>query len=672
MKQAGAALTLALLVAGCSRTDAAPAPASSAPPAPSTESAAATARPRTPLEATVDALYGVHAFEDVRISPSAGRVAWVENFDAPGGGGPTSIVRVLDRKVVPPAPSTITAGRSARRERDPAWAPDGRSLAFVSDADGKDEAQIYVADVEDARSSPRQLTRLSGDLRSVRFSPDGKTIAVLYTEGAAHPGPLEAVEPVTGEAESRVPVSRLELVDVATGEARPVSRADLHVHEYDWSADGARFAVVGSAAPGDRHWWTSKLYVLDAATGSDRVVYTPPTQIAEPRLSPDGKSIAFIGGLMSDEGYTGGDVFVVAADGGGPARNLTPGMRASARSLAWPRGTKLLFDAMVDGGTAVQAVDLSGKIEVLAPGPSEAIEHPAFSGDGAVSAVVRSSFSHPPELWAGEVGKWQQLTHANDAQQPAWGEGTSVHWKSDGRDVQGWLVAPARPDPGKRAPMTVLVHGGPAGAFIPEFYPLFVLASQGSYLLLPNPRGSYGFGESFTAANVKDFGHGDMRDVMAGVDAVEKTAPIDDAHLRLFGWSYGGYMTMWMVTQTTRFRAAVAGAGIADWRSYWGENEISDWLVPYFGATVYDDPEVYARSSPIEFIKRVRTPTLVMVGERDGECPLPQSQEFWRALQAEGVETKLVVYPGEGHRFRRPEHRRDRILRILKWFESHS
>jgi dipeptidyl aminopeptidase/acylaminoacyl peptidase len=220
--------------------------------------------------------------------------------------------------------------------------------------------------------------------------------------------------------------------------------------------------------------------------------------------------------------------------------------------------------------------------------------------------------------------------------------------------------------------MIVLVHGGPSGAFTPSFGASWLLASEGAYLFLPNPRGSYGQGEAFAAANVKDFGHGDVRDILSGIDEVERTTPVDDQRLMLFGWSYGGYMTMWMVTQTTRFRAAVAGAGIANWQSYWGQNEISDWLLPYFGATVYDDPKVYARSSPIEFIKRVKTPTLLLVGERDGECPLPQSLEFWRGLEAQGVETKLVVYPGEGHALRRPEHRRDRLVRTLKWFESHS
>jgi dipeptidyl aminopeptidase/acylaminoacyl peptidase len=237
--------------------------------------------------------------------------------------------------------------------------------------------------------------------------------------------------------------------------------------------------------------------------------------------------------------------------------------------------------------------------------------------------------------------------------------------------VQGWLLAPAHVDPAKRSPLVVLVHGGPAAAFTPTLDAFELLAEHGYYVLMPNPRGSFGQGEAFTAANVKDFGHGDMRDIMAGVDQVLRSAPVDPARLMLFGWSYGGYMTMWMVTQTGRFRAAVAGAGIVDWRSYWGQNAIADWMLPYFGATVYDDPKVYARSSPIEFIKQARTPTLVLVGEHDGECPAPQSQEFWRALQAQGVETRLVVYPGEGHRLRRPQNRRDRIVRILDWFDRH-
>jgi len=194
------------------------------------------------------------------------------------------------------------------------------------------------------------------------------------------------------------------------------------------------------------------------------------------------------------------------------------------------------------------------------------------------------------------------------------------------------------------------------------------LSSRGYYVFLPNPRGSYGQGEDFARANVKDFGHGDLRDTMAGIDTVAKKYPIDPSRLGVSGWSYGGFMTMWTVTQTNRFRAAVASAGIANWQSYYGQNLIDQWMIPFFGASVYDDPAVYEKSSPIRFIKNVKTPTLVIAGERDAECPASQSYEFWHALKTLGVPTQLIVYPGEGHLFLKPEHQTDRLEQTVAWF----
>jgi dipeptidyl aminopeptidase/acylaminoacyl peptidase len=200
--------------------------------------------------------------------------------------------------------------------------------------------------------------------------------------------------------------------------------------------------------------------------------------------------------------------------------------------------------------------------------------------------------------------------------------------------------------------------------------PLQLFSEQGYFVFMPNPRGSYGQGENFTRANAHDFGHGDLDDILAGVDAVVKIYPVDDKRIGVGGWSYGGYMTMWTVTQTHRFRAAFAGAGIANWQSYYGQNGIDQWMIPYFGASVYDDPAVYAKSSPINFIKNVQTPTLVIVGDRDAECPPPQSYEFWHALKALGVKTEFVLYPGEGHGFHDPQHIRDRFDRVLRWFNE--
>jgi dipeptidyl aminopeptidase/acylaminoacyl peptidase len=238
------------------------------------------------------------------------------------------------------------------------------------------------------------------------------------------------------------------------------------------------------------------------------------------------------------------------------------------------------------------------------------------------------------------------------------------------------LVEPPTVASGRRYPLVVEVHGGPAYAH----YPLFparpdsfdaMLASEGYFVFKPNPRGSYGQGEAFTLANVKDFGYGDLRDIERGIDAVERAAPIDPTRVGIEGWSYGGYMTMWALTQTERFKAAVAGAGLSDWLSYYGTNNIDTWMLPYFGASVYDDPKVYERSSPITFIKRVRAPTLLVGGDRDAEVPITQSYEYWKALRRRGVKTELVIYPDEGHDFFKRADQADVATRLVIWFNAY-
>ena len=287
-------------------------------------------------------------------------------------------------------------------------------------------------------------------------------------------------------------------------------------------------------------------------------------------------------------------------------------------------------------------------------------------------AVVRQNFTRPPELAVGKPGDWVPVTHANQGWVlPA--TARSVTWTSDGLSVQGWLLMPAQKT-GGRLPMITEVHGGPAAVTQPVFFGANLERSvleHGYALFLPNPRGSYGQGEAFTQANVKDFGHGDLRDILAGIDAVEKIAPVDDARLGMYGHSYGGFMTMWTVTKTQRFRAAVAGAGVANWQSYYGQNGIDQWMIPYFGASVYDDPAVYARSAPITYIKNVKTPTLTYVGALDVECPAAQTLEFDHALKALAVPSSMVIYGGEGHAIRDPANLADREKRILDWFDRY-
>ena len=257
---------------------------------------------------------------------------------------------------------------------------------------------------------------------------------------------------------------------------------------------------------------------------------------------------------------------------------------------------------------------------------------------------------------------------------PLWGEAKSLHWTNDGFRIQGWLLYPSGFDASRKYPMVVAVHGGPASSLKPAWprpgYNPALLSQQGYFVLMPNPRGSYGQGEKFAMANVRDFGGGDLRDILAGVQEAIRTAPVDPERVGITGWSYGGFMTMFAVTQTDRFRAAVAGAGISNWKSYYGENAIDTWMIPYFGASVYDDPAVYAKMSAIDFIKKAKTPTLIVVGDRDGECPAPQSYEFWRGLKAVGVKTEMVVYANEGHGFHDPAHQKDVLVRMIRWFNE--
>jgi dipeptidyl aminopeptidase/acylaminoacyl peptidase len=384
---------------------------------------------------------------------------------------------------------------------------------------------------------------------------------------------------------------------------------------------------------------------------------------------------------MSDFGSVGGDVYVVPLAGGAP-RDVTPGIKASFTSLAPWRGTRLLATLLRGPRTEVAALDpASGELATrwgALASTAAADGRASFSADGATMAASVEDFTHAPEIWSGPAGAAFAAVTRENAALPPQASVQSVTWKSEGLDVQGWLLGPLAPAPGKH-PMIVEIHGGPSAATTPRYvppydsggFPIAAWLHKGYFVFNPNPRGSYGQGEAFTRANVRDFGGGDLRDILAGVDRVEAIAPVDDARLGVVGHSYGGYMTMWTVTHSHRFAAAISGAGIADWVSYYGENGIDKWMIPFFGASAYDDPAIYEKLSPIFAIKTATTPTLIYVGERDVECPAPQSFEFWHGLEEVGDPTQFVVYAGQGHAIRDPADLADLRMREIGWFDQY-
>lgn len=619
----------------------------------------------------------LHRYQSVQISPNGESVASVEG-DSPAGGGPPTVRSLVIRQVRGGTPVVVAlpcGNAPLCWPESPTWSPDGKQLGFTLRSPGTHARSVYTVGANGAGLT--KLLDFGGTIQDLRFMPDGR-LAMLATQNAVKEvGATQAGAPIAGDLDAPPPEQRIAVLD--HGSLRFVSPPDLYVYEYDWRTDGKGF--VGTAAPGngDNNWWTAKLYAFPEGGAEARVIYSPRDnrqQLAAPRVSRDGATVAFIAGIMSDFGSTGGDVYSLALDGGA-AINLTPDMRASATALAWRCDDHLQAEFLA--GDKTQFADLGA---ALKPQPARILwsGEESFSGaaggismacPAGVTADAHESFTQPPEIEIGTPGHRRDLTSVN-AGMSFPGRVQSVWWKSDGFDVQGWLLLPRKA--GGKIPMITSVHGGPAAAVTPGFSgPGFAAAllERGYALFRPNPRGSYGQGERFTQANVRDFGHGDLRDILAGIDAAAQVAPIDPARLGLTGGSYGGFMTMWAVTQTDRFKAAVAIAGISDWLSYYGENGIDAWMIPYFGKSAYDDPSVYAQSSAINYMHNVKTPTFAYVGERDIECPAPQTQEFWHAMKAMNVPTSIMIYPGEGHGLRDPEHLADAMERTLNWFDKY-
>ncbi len=583
----------------------------------------------------------------------------------------------------------VTAASSADiscNETEPQWSPDANEIAFLSDAQTPNQLQLFIANAATGALITKQpLTNFKGYVSHLKWSPNGKYLSVLYVEQASRvPSPMAAENRATGIIDSAVNrnVQCIAIIDRENGEMKKITPAQLYIFEYDWSPDSKSFAYTAALPPGDDNWYIAKLYTQKIFTNDTILMYQPTKQIALPRWSPDGKYIAFIEGLMSDEGGTGGEIFMIDAEKNNKAKNLTPGRNSTPAWFTWQPGNNILFTEFVGGSTAISILNTANNATKTVWKEDESIraadEETSLSvinNKKIMLAFIRTSWNKLPEIWYGNFEDQIQLTHINDSIKKPLLRTENITWTNENKHIQGWLLFPQNYDSTKHYPMLVCVHGGPAWIATPTWaapdFNTTVYAQLGYFIFFPNARGSYGQGEAFTLANRRDWGFGDLRDIISGVDTIVNKYSVNNDRIGILGWSYGGAMTMFSITQTNRFKAAVAGAGACDWQSYYGQNAIDKWMMSYFNASPYDDPAAYAKVSAITYIKNAKTPTLVLVGERDGEAPPPQSFQFWHALKELHVPTQLIVYADEGHEFEKFENMIDVSVRAIEWFNTY-
>ena len=553
---------------------------------------------------------------------------------------------------------------SLKSDSSPRFSPDGSSIAFLSDRGGE-SAQLYRLLL--AGGEAEQLSHGKDAVSAFRWSPDGRRIAMLMPEpksDALEKREKEKDDSHVADKSTRWP--RVWMLEVGSRNLTQTTGGLWRIGQIEWLPDGAHLAAVAAPKPQSDEW-NERLVSIDVQSGRFEEISAPRGPVGAFAVSPDGTSIAYQGARV--DGPEAHDLWLQPV-GGGPATNLTAA--AFDRPVGAPRWIEpqVIFAAAQRGfSTALVGITRDAQVRAV-----DGIELNASAFDRAANgtiAYVGETTTHAPEVWVklpGHAAK--RLTSLNEKWNTAsLAAPEFVTFKSfDGTPIEAALLKPSN---GSRQPwpMVVLVHGGPTGRWSDAFEPWGqLLAARGYAVLYPNVRGSTGYGEKFVEMNRADWGGGDFKDVMAGVDWAVARGIADPNRLGIGGWSYGGYMAAWAVTQTSRFKAAVSGAPVIDLASEFG-TENGPAYDEWFYGTPYEKLEGFIRSSPVTHVKNVRTPTLLLQGENDVTDPIGQSQQFYRGLKRYGVEAELVLYPREGHGFREEKHLVDRLTRLLAWYE---
>jgi dipeptidyl aminopeptidase/acylaminoacyl peptidase len=606
------------------------------------------------------------AIAEIAFSPDGTRVVFTVTEPVQGSARARSIW-LLD----------VATGRSrqltfsGKNDSSPRWSPDGRTIAFLSDRDGA--AQLYLLPVASGGESEK-LTDRKEAIAEFRWSPDGSRIALLMSEPKSpDQQDRERIKNDSRRADKDERHARVWILDVATRTLNQLTSGAYRFAQVEWMPTGHALVGVADATPGSDRW-TEQIYTIDAATGTVAAGMTPQGPFGGLTVATDGSTFAYVGARV--DGPEPHDLYVVRLQrdatgivSGFSQTNLTA--TAVDRPISQPRW----IDAHTIAGIAtrgfkstVTVVTLEGRVTDL-----DAPVNPtsfARASDGTV-VFAGETTTQAPELWIKRPdAPAKQLTRLNEkwASIPVVAPEFITYKSFDGQNIEAALL---RPNPESQAPnpFVVLVHGGPTGRWSDAFEAWGQLLAQRGYAVLyPNIRGSVGYGETFVEANRADWGGGDFKDVMAAVDWAVAHRIADPGRLGIGGWSYGGFMAAWAVTQTTRFKAAVSGAPVIDMASEFGTERGSAYDEWFYG-TPYERLDGFIKSSPMTYVKNVKTPTLLLQGEADETDPIGQSQQFYRGLKRYGVDTDLVLYPREGHGLREQPHLIDRLNRILSWYD---
>jgi dipeptidyl aminopeptidase/acylaminoacyl peptidase len=619
---------------------------------------------------TPEASLNMRAISDLQFSPDGTRLAFVV-AEPPNGTDRVRHIWVYEKRSGAVRQFTY----SAKSESWPRWSPDGSKLAFLSNREA-DQQQVYVARTDGGEAVA--LTKGKRSVKGLEWSSDGKQIAFLAPDAKSEAEEKKEKDKDDARAADRDDKrARLWLLDVATNEARVLTKANWEVRALAWVPGRDQLIVQATDHP-ESDQYTERVFSVStdwhiAPQTSDpalKPLITPRGPFGQLRVSPDGKGISYVG--AREEGPTPHDLMVLPF-GARAARNLTgASLDRAVQDYRWRKDGSVVLVAANGFSTLLvsYAVDGSRHDLTLSPLPTAGV---AVSPNGDI-AFVSQSGTRPQEVWLwDQKAAPQQLSHLNDA----WNAFTLsspeyYKYKSfDGVEIEAALLKPQGVDGKSKLPLVALIHGGPTARWSESIEPWGqLLAAHGYAVFYPNIRGSVGYGQRFVEANRGDWGGGDFKDVMAGVKDLVDRGVADPNRLAIGGWSYGGYMAEWAITQTNEFKAAVCGAGMANLISEFGTEDHpaeDEW----FYGVPWEKPEGFLNSSPFLHLKNVKTPTLVLQGDADTIDPLGQSQELYRGLKRYGVQSELVVYPREPHRFQEEKHLLDRLNRILAWYDKY-